>query len=85
MPKIPCSTRSALLLFWMIVILYTRSLAQMGTATPLPPAERQKAEAESKASGTLANYPKLVDITASTGIKFRTSFQSRGRNSLSNP
>ncbi len=42
----------------------------MGTATPLPPAERQKAEAESKASGTLANYPKLVDITTSTGIRF---------------
>jgi enediyne biosynthesis protein E4 len=54
----------------MIVISYTRSLAQMGTATPLPPAERQKAEAESKASGTLANYPKLVDITTSTGIRF---------------
>jgi hypothetical protein len=42
----------------------------MGTATPLPPDERQKAEAESKATGTLANYPKLVDITASTGIRF---------------
>ena len=34
------------------------------------PEERAKAEAERKASGTLANYPKLVDITASTGIHF---------------
>ena len=45
-------------------------VAQMGTATPLPPKEREKAEAERKASGTLSNYPKLVDITSSTGIHF---------------
>ena len=45
-------------------------MAQMGTPTPLPPAERQKAEAESKATGALANYPHLVDITNSTGIHF---------------
>jgi enediyne biosynthesis protein E4 len=43
---------------------------QMGTATPLPPAERLKAEAEAKAAGALTNYPQLVDITASTGIRF---------------
>jgi hypothetical protein len=45
-------------------------MGQMGVATPLPEAERQKAAAESKASGPLANYPQLVDITDSTGIKF---------------
>jgi hypothetical protein len=43
---------------------------QMGVATPLSEAERQKAAEESKANGPLANYPKLVDITESTGIKF---------------
>ncbi|MGD0734477.1 MAG: CRTAC1 family protein [Terracidiphilus sp.] len=42
----------------------------MGVATPLPEAERQKAAAEGKANGPLANYPQLVDITESTGIKF---------------
>ena len=42
----------------------------MGTNTPLPPAERQKAEAERQASGPLRDYPQLVDITASTGITF---------------
>jgi len=46
------------------------AMGQMGVATPLPEAERQKAAAESKASGPLANYPQLVDITDSTGIKF---------------
>jgi hypothetical protein len=45
-------------------------MAQMGTSTPLPPSERQKAEAESKATGALTNYPHLVDITDSTGIHF---------------
>jgi hypothetical protein len=44
--------------------------AQMGVSTPLSPAERQKAEAERQATGRLANYPQLVDITASTGINF---------------
>jgi enediyne biosynthesis protein E4 len=42
----------------------------MGTATPLSPAERQKAEAERHETGPLPNYPQLVDITASTGIHF---------------
>jgi hypothetical protein len=44
--------------------------AQMGTATPLPAAEREKAAAEREASGILPNYPQLADITASTGIHF---------------
>ncbi|MFZ0734018.1 MAG: CRTAC1 family protein [Candidatus Sulfotelmatobacter sp.] len=44
--------------------------AQMGTNTPLPPKEREKAEAERKQTGPLPNYPTLVDITASTGIHF---------------
>jgi hypothetical protein len=50
--------------------LNAAGMGQMGTPTPLSPAERQKAAAESKASGSLANYPQLVDITASTGINF---------------
>jgi hypothetical protein len=58
--------RSLMVIMW----LNTAAMAQMGTPTPLPPAERQKAEAESKASGALANYPRLVDITDSTGIHF---------------
>lgn len=45
-------------------------MGQMGTPTPLSAAERQKAEAEKAASGELANYPQLMDITASTGIHF---------------
>jgi enediyne biosynthesis protein E4 len=45
-------------------------IAQMGTPSPLSPAERQKALAEREATGALPNYPKLVDITASTGINF---------------
>jgi len=45
-------------------------LGQMGTATPLSPQEREKAEAERKITGELRDYPKLVDITASTGIRF---------------
>ena len=46
------------------------ALAQMGTATPLPNAERQKAEAERKDTTPLPNYPQLTDITAATGIRF---------------
>src|ERR1700690_972469 len=53
-----------------ILIASTGAIGQMGTATPLPPAERKKAEAESKATGALANYPRLVDITESTRIHF---------------
>lgn len=45
--------------------------AQMGTPTPLPQAEREKAAAEeAQAAAPLPNYPKLVDITESTGIHF---------------
>src|ERR1700677_2419728 len=44
--------------------------AAMGTPTPLSPAERQKAEEESRASGPLPNYPQLIDITSLTGIHF---------------
>ncbi len=46
------------------------SSGQMGNPTPLPPAERQKAEAERAARGPVPNYPQLVDITQSTGIAF---------------
>jgi hypothetical protein len=42
----------------------------MGTPTPLPPKENEKAAAERAASGSLPQYPKLVDITASTGVHF---------------
>ena len=45
-------------------------VGQMGTATPLSPEERKKAEAERAATGPLENYPQLVDITKSTGIHF---------------
>ncbi|MGB8031329.1 MAG: CRTAC1 family protein [Terracidiphilus sp.] len=45
-------------------------MAQMGTATPLSAAERQKAAAEQAETGPLPNYPQLVDITAETGIHF---------------
>src|SRR6202165_4582204 len=60
--------RSCMAVF--ILCVSTVAMGQMGTPTPLPPAERQKAEAESKATGSLANYPHLVDITDSTGIHF---------------
>ena len=60
---------------WAVVVIamlwsHPASVAQMGTPTPLPPKEREKAEAEKKARAVLSNYPKLVDITASTGIHF---------------
>jgi hypothetical protein len=42
----------------------------MGTPTPLPPAERHKAAAEREDGSPLLEYPRLVDITASTGIHF---------------
>ena len=57
---------AALLLLW----ISASGMAQMGTPTPLPAAERQKAEAEREATGAVPNYPQLVDITASTGINF---------------
>ena len=53
-----------------LLCLQVAGVAQMGTPSPLSPKEREKAEAERKATGELLNYPKLVDITASTGIHF---------------
>ena len=44
--------------------------AQMGTPTPLSPAERQKAKAEKAATGPVPNYPKLIDITNLTKVAF---------------
>jgi enediyne biosynthesis protein E4 len=44
--------------------------AQMGTPTPLSPAEREKAEVERTVTSPVPNYPQLVDITKSTGISF---------------
>jgi hypothetical protein len=52
------------------LFLNIAGVAQMGTPTPLSPAERQKAAAERDATGLVSNFPQLVDITASTGIHF---------------
>ena len=46
------------------------AMGQMGTPTPLSAEERKKAAAEREATGPVPDYPQLVDITASTGIKF---------------
>ncbi len=64
--------RSLMLTSRMLLVLLCvqAAMAQMGTPTPLSPKEREKAEAEKKATGPVPNYPKLVDITASTGIHF---------------
>jgi hypothetical protein len=43
----------------------------MGSPMPLSRAEQEKAEAEKQARAPLPNYPRLVDITASTGIHFQ--------------
>lgn len=53
-----------------IVFASAALMGQMGTPSPLPAAERQKAEAERAATGPLPDYPQLVDITATTGIQF---------------
>ena len=53
-----------------ILLANAALMGQMGTPTPLPAAEREKAEAERKATGPLPDYPQLVDITAITGINF---------------
>jgi len=58
------------LLVLVLLWLAASAVAQMGTSTPLSPKERAKAEEEKKTTGQLANYPQLVDITASTGIHF---------------
>jgi len=60
----------ALLLIALLAACCKPVFAQMGTATPLPEAERRKAEAERTVTGPLPDYPRLVDITASTGIHF---------------
>src|SRR5580704_11050634 len=66
----PHAVFPALLALPFILCLSTGMLAQMGTPTPLSPKEREQAAAEKAASGTIPNYPKLVDITASTEIHF---------------
>jgi hypothetical protein len=53
----------------LLVSWNTDVLGQTGTSAPSP-AELQRAETDSKASGVLGNYPQLVDITESTGIHF---------------
>jgi len=65
-----CLLITSLHLVVTIALLSATASAQMGNATPLSPKERAKAEEEKKATGELANYPRLVDITASTGIHF---------------
>src|ERR1700739_931868 len=64
--------RRATKAIWLILLLSHQMpiLGQMGTPTPLSPEEHKKAEAERSATGTLVNYPQLVDITESTGINF---------------
>jgi len=62
--------RILLIIAALLSLLPPSAKAQMGTATPLSPKEREKAEAEKKATGQLSTYPELVDITASTGIHF---------------
>jgi hypothetical protein len=54
----------------LIVLLPGTGAVAQRTATPLSPKEQEKAAAERAASGALSNYPKLVDITSSTGIRF---------------
>jgi enediyne biosynthesis protein E4 len=54
-------------------------MAQMGTATPISPQERAKAEAERSATAPVPNYPRLVDITYSTGIRFEHLSSPEGK------
>jgi hypothetical protein len=54
-----------------LVCLHAVAMGQMGSPTPLSPAERQRAAAERQLTGLLHNYPHLVDITDSTGIRFK--------------
>jgi enediyne biosynthesis protein E4 len=54
-------------------------MGQMGTATPLSPEERAKAEAERAATAPVPNYPQLVDITRSTGIHFEHLSSPEGK------
>jgi enediyne biosynthesis protein E4 len=57
----------------------TMLAGQMGTPTPLSPAERQKAEAEKATTEPVPNYPQLVDITKSTGIDFEHKSSPEGK------
>lgn len=67
---------------WMVVaVVCLQGLmwAQMGTNTPLSERERARAAEERKESGPLGNYPKLVDITASTKIHFDHKSSPEGK------
>jgi enediyne biosynthesis protein E4 len=59
--------------------LQHRINAQMGTPTPLSPAERFRAEAEHAATDPVPNYPQLVDITKMTGIRFDHESSPEGK------
>ncbi|HEU5458808.1 MAG TPA: CRTAC1 family protein [Terracidiphilus sp.] len=54
----------------LLVLIAVSAPAQMRTPTPLSAAERAKAGAEAKETGPVKDYPRLVDITAATGIHF---------------
>jgi hypothetical protein len=62
--------RLRLCVVFALLCSHTLLFTQMGTPTPLSRAEQQKAEAESKKTGPVPGYPRLVDITALTGITF---------------
>jgi hypothetical protein len=66
--KMHCALPLCAALFFLCLSL--AATAQMGVSTPLSPEEQKKADAERTATGKLAGYPQLVDITASTGINF---------------
>ena len=53
--------------------------AQMGTATPLSPEERAKADAEKNLTTPLPDYPQLVDITTLTGVQFDHKSSPEGK------
>ncbi len=62
-----------------VLLPAAKTAGQMGTATPLSPAERAKAEAERAATTPVPNYPRLVDITGSTGIHFDHQSSPEGK------
>jgi enediyne biosynthesis protein E4 len=72
------SATNICLALWMLS-LAARAMGQMGTATPLSPAERAKAEAERTATTPVPNYPQLVDITRLTGIHFEHLSSPEGK------
>jgi hypothetical protein len=64
----------------LLLLCLSRAVAgQMGTPSPLSPVERQKAEAEEAETGPVPNYPQLIDITGSTGIRFEHKSSPEGR------